>query len=221
MFDALQRARTRLRASSPSELSDILGALVRDIQLEAAVRASEKNPNISRIRWENVEQTVERVGNVGKGTTAWAMLEDWVQLVALETSAAAKERGEDIRQKVTLSTMHSSKGLEFPIVFLCGASDDLLPHAKSIEEAHGAAEAEERRLLYVGITRAKERLFITWARIAHVRHERIRRQRTRFLDELPEGLWISRESDVPSDYEKKLDEKNSKKFEGLRALFGD
>ena len=221
MFAALQKARDGLRAASPSDLSTVLATLVDDIALKAAVRGSERNPNVARIRWENVEETIERVGNFAKGATAWATLEDWVQLVALETSAAAKERPEALRHKVTLSTMHSSKGLEFPVVFLCGASDDLLPHAKSIEEARSAAEAEERRLCYVGITRAKERLFITWARIAHVRNERIRRKRTRFLDDMPEGLWISRESDVPSDYEKKLDEKNSNKFQGLRALFGD
>ena len=221
MFAALDRARRSLRGGVPSDLSGVLTRLTEDIGLQAAVRGSERNPNVARIRWQNVEETIERVGNFTKGETAWATLEDWVQLVALETSAANKDKEEDLRQKVTLTTMHSSKGLEFPIVFLCGASDDLLPHAKSIEEARAAAEAEERRLCYVGITRAKERLIITWARIAHVRHERIRRRRTRFLDDLPEGLWISRESDVPSDYEKKLDEKNSSKFKGLRALLGD
>lgn len=218
MYESLDKARRRLRGAGPTDLSEILRDLIEDLVLERAIKASEKNPNIARIRWQNVTEMLDRVSNFTEGDTAWKALEDWVQLVALETSAAGKEKAEDLRNKVTLTTMHSSKGLEFPIVFLCGASDDLLPHAKSIEEGRSAAEAEERRLCYVGITRAKERLFITWARIAHVRNERIRRKRSRFLEDLPEDLWVSRESNIPSDYEKKLDEKNSVKFEGLRAL---
>ena len=218
MYEALDKARRRLRGAGPTDLSGILRDLIEDLVLERAIKASEKNPNIARIRWQNVTEMLDRVSNFTEGDTAWQALEDWVQLVALETSAAGKEKAEDLRNKVTLTTMHSSKGLEFPIVFLCGASDDLLPHAKSIEEGRAAAEAEERRLCYVGITRAKERLIITWARIAHIRNERIRRKRSRFLEDLPADLWISRESDMPSNYEKKLDEKNSVKFEGLRAL---
>ena len=220
-YDALDRARGRLRTAGPTDVSEILRGLAADIRLEAAVRASEKNPNVGHYRWKAVEDTVNRLTHFTRGDTGWATLEEWVQLVALETSAASKESEEELRHKVTLSTMHSSKGLEFPVVFLCGASDDLLPHAKSIEEARAAAEAEERRLCYVGITRAKERLFITWARIAHVRNERFRRQRTRFLEDLPKGLWVESASDEPSDYEKKLDERNAQGFAGLRALLGD
>jgi DNA helicase-2/ATP-dependent DNA helicase PcrA len=106
----------------------------------------------------------------------------------------AKDRGGEV---VTLTTLHGAKGLEFPVVFVVGLEEELLPHARTlapiatdiIGDAAAAADLdEERRLLYVGITRARERLYLTRARM------RLRRGRaapvtpSRFLQEIPGEL---------------------------------
>jgi DNA helicase-2/ATP-dependent DNA helicase PcrA len=85
-------------------------------------------------------------------------VEEWLQGVAL---VAAADEITDDEGRVTLMTLHIAKGLEYPIVFIIGAEDGVFPHQRSIEE--GDVE-EERRLCYVGITRAMEELYITYAR---------------------------------------------------------
>ena len=68
----------------------------------------------------------------------------------------------DEKAQVTLLTLHNAKGLEFPVVFLAGMEERLFPHSRSLEDEH--MMEEERRLCYVGMTRARKRLFLTWAR---------------------------------------------------------
>ena len=86
---------------------------------------------------------------------------------------------------VLLMTLHSAKGLEFPVVFLAGMEERLFPHARAIDE--GNLE-EERRLCYVGITRAKERLYLTRAKQRRVFSEPMHTQPSRFLEEIPPEL---------------------------------
>ena len=89
--------------------------------------------------------------------------------------------------KVNLMTIHASKGLEFPVVFIAGAEEGLIPHARSVEENGGDVE-EERRLFYVAITRARDKLFISACRKR--RHMQMIRETepSRFLDEIPSNL---------------------------------
>lgn len=93
------------------------------------------------------------------------------------------------RGKVTLMTIHSSKGLEFPLVYLVGFEEGLLPHRRAIEEDAAKGAEEERRLCYVGITRAKVKCVMTFAQMRRRRREMIPRKRSRFCDELPESLY--------------------------------
>ncbi len=88
-------------------------------------------------------------------------------------------------QRVTLSTFHGAKGLEFPLVFLVGLEEGLLP---SREGTRPADPAEERRLFYVGLTRAKRQLFLSWCRTRLVRGKRVDRRPSPFLEELPRGI---------------------------------
>lgn len=88
--------------------------------------------------------------------------------------------------KVTLMTLHSSKGLEFPVVFIVGMEEGLLPHSRSLSDY--AELEEERRLCYVGITRAKERLFLSFARSRMVQGGDFGRVPSRFLADIPEGV---------------------------------
>ncbi len=89
-------------------------------------------------------------------------------------------------QKVSLMTMHSAKGLEFPVVFIAGFEENIIPHFRSILDSDEIDE--ERRLLYVAITRAKEKLYISYARERFQANTPSGRRVSRFFDELPRGV---------------------------------
>lgn len=89
--------------------------------------------------------------------------------------------------KVNLMTIHASKGLEFPVVFIAGAEEGIIPHARSIEESEENVE-EERRLFYVAITRAQDKLFISSCQKRRKMQSTIECEPSRFLDEIPAGL---------------------------------
>lgn len=94
-------------------------------------------------------------------------------------------------EQVTLMTLHAAKGLEFPVVFIAGVEEELLPHARSIQDeldARGGGVEEERRLFYVGITRAKERVILTHARTRALFGTLGFRRPSRFLEEIPREL---------------------------------
>jgi len=105
-------------------------------------------------------------------------------------SHAALEAGEDQADAwedcVQLMTMHSAKGLEFPLVFMCGMEDGLFPHQRSIADPSGLEE--ERRLCYVGITRAMESLYITHAEQRRLHGMDSFAQASRFIAEIPDEL---------------------------------
>src|SRR5581483_8655139 len=94
----------------------------------------------------------------------------------------------DARAGITLMTLHNAKGLEFPIVFLAGMEEGLFPHSRSLNSPDMLEE--ERRLCYVGMTRAQKRLILTWARYRRRfgGGEQERSMRSRFLDEIPPHL---------------------------------
>ncbi|MBE9227295.1 DNA helicase PcrA [Phormidium sp. LEGE 05292] len=97
---------------------------------------------------------------------------------------------EDEQKAVSLMTLHSAKGLEFPVVFLVGMEQGLLPHTRSLDDP--AALEEERRLCYVGITRAQERLYLSYARERRLWGERAPAINSQFLKELPKELLSSK-----------------------------
>lgn len=111
-----------------------------------------------------------------------------------------KEEGE--KNSVTLMTLHAAKGLEFPLVFMVGLEEGLFPHSRSLMDKHELEE--ERRLCYVGMTRAKEKLFLTYAKRRLFFGQRSSNTVSRFIFELPEkvllhnfGTLHSEASDVP------------------------
>src|SRR6185503_13242138 len=97
----------------------------------------------------------------------------------------------DERAQVSLLTLHNAKGLEFPIVFLAGLEEGLFPHSRSLNSE--AMLEEERRLCYVGMTRAEKRLFVTWARYRRRfgGGEQERSTASRFLGEIPGNLMVN------------------------------
>jgi DNA helicase-2/ATP-dependent DNA helicase PcrA len=88
-------------------------------------------------------------------------------------------------EKVTLMTLHNAKGLEYDTVFIIGCEDGAFPHMRALEEG---GEEEERRLCYVGITRAEKRLYLTWARERQLFGRSERNLPSRFIDEIPTEL---------------------------------
>lgn len=114
-------------------------------------------------------------------------------------------------------TLHTSKGLEFPHLFLVGMEEELLPHRTSIEEDN---IEEERRLAYVGITRAQETLTITRAARRRRGGELVRCQPSRFLEELPQDdLYYEGQKDTRSKEEKQ--QHGKAQLANLKAMLGD
>ena len=138
------------------------------------------------------------------------------QVVTRLTLRDMLERGEDDDEanQVQLMTLHASKGLEFPHVFLIGMEEGILPHQTSIDEDN---VAEERRLAYVGITRAQQTLCFTLCKERRQFGELIKPEPSRFLLELPQDdlQW---ERDKPPMTEQQKQEKTAANIANLRAL---
>ncbi|WP_024888897.1 UvrD-helicase domain-containing protein [Luteimonas huabeiensis] len=153
--------------------AELVRSVVERSGLLAAVRAQCKTETQFAMRRGNLEELAgwfEGPRGAGPGELA-------AQL-ALLTHADRDDPGNQVR----LMSLHAAKGLEFRYVFLVGVEDGVLPHEASIDE--GRID-EERRLLYVGITRAKERLWLSYAREATKWGSRMKLTPSRFLDELP------------------------------------
>ena len=97
---------------------------------------------------------------------------------------------------VSLMTLHSAKGLEFPIVFLAGMEDGLFPSYMSITSGEEEDIEEERRLCYVGITRAQEKLYLTYAKSRRIHGMQELSKVSRFIKEIPEELLDRKESNA-------------------------
>ena len=110
-------------------------------------------------------------------------LESFLDHVSLATSIDQDWEGE----KINMMTMHAAKGLEFDVVFLPGWEEGLFPHQKSIEEKGHNGLEEERRLAYVGITRAKKNAIISFSMNRFYQGDWIDSMASRFIDELPEN----------------------------------
>tara|TARA_B110000438_G_C15810910_1_gene649593 strand:- start:693 stop:2732 length:2040 start_codon:yes stop_codon:yes gene_type:complete len=134
------------------------------------------------------EGKLENLKELIKGMHDFENLQSFLEHVALATSVDQNWDGE----KINLMTIHAAKGLEFDVVFLPGWEEGLFPHQKSLEEKGDFALEEERRLAYVGLTRAKNESFISFAMNRLYRGEWVDSLASRFVEELPEEN-ISRE----------------------------
>ncbi|SFQ97290.1 DNA helicase PcrA [Desulfoscipio geothermicus] len=149
----------------------------------------------SRTRLENLQEFYS-VTNEYDQHVVTGNLEDFLAELSLVTDLDQYEEDSD---QVTLMTLHSAKGLEFPIVFMVAMEEGIFPHSRSLEDRHELEE--ERRLCYVGITRAMEQLYLShcWERTlyGHTRSN----EPSRFLHELPPGL-LSKEDRLDKSYSK-------------------
>jgi DNA helicase-2/ATP-dependent DNA helicase PcrA len=115
---------------------------------------------------------------------------DFRELMDALTLQQEDKKEDDNSDHISLMTIHSAKGLEFPYVFLAGVEDDLLPHRNSVEEANGISE--ERRLFYVALTRAKEQLYLSHTLVrSGISRKFETKKLSRFVKEIPEELIAS------------------------------
>ena len=128
------------------------------------------------------ENRLENIKELLSAMKEFDNLESFLEHVALATSIDQDWEGE----KVNMMTMHGSKGLEFDVVFLPGWEEGLFPHQKSIEEKGQNGLEEERRLAYVGITRAKKKALVSFAMNRFYQGNWIDSMASRFIEELPE-----------------------------------
>ena len=128
------------------------------------------------------ENRLENIKELLSAMKEFDNLESFLEHVSLATSVDQEWEGE----KINMMTMHAAKGLEFDVVFLPGWEEGLFPHQKSIEEKGQSGLEEERRLAYVGITRAKKNAIVSFSMNRFYQGDWIDSMASRFVDELPE-----------------------------------
>jgi superfamily I DNA/RNA helicase len=167
--------------------------LIEDIRLYDDLKMASGSLSAAQRRIDNVESmlgTLQRFKDKGKGKEA---LGELLRVLSLETQ---KEEKTDDGDRVVLCTLHGAKGLEFPVCFMVGLEEELLPHARTLNPTakdltdvdHATDISEERRLCYVGITRAQRKLYLTRACQRVSRGRLVPRTPSRFLLEIPDEL---------------------------------
>ncbi len=168
-------------SNSGDKLADIINFVYKASGYEAMLRTGVSKANeLDRNRIENIEELINASHDFDDIT------EFLDQSAINDTKEEPDARdGSDIT-KVSLMTIHSAKGLEFPVVFIAGLEEHLFPHIRSLDNE--LSLEEERRLCYVGITRAKEKLYLTWSKRRRSGKDYKYNMPSRFLREIPEEL---------------------------------
>jgi DNA helicase-2/ATP-dependent DNA helicase PcrA len=182
-YETMDLLRGRVDAGQP--VAEILQALLSESGYLEALEAERTVEAEGRI--ENLEAFSEAAAEFDRnreveGDSETPALEEFLQQISLLSD---QDSIEDEQELVTLMTVHNAKGLEYDTVFVVGCEDGSFPHMRALEEG---GEEEERRLCYVAITRARQRLYMTWARERRLFGRAERNVPSRFIDELPVEL---------------------------------
>jgi DNA helicase-2/ATP-dependent DNA helicase PcrA len=176
-MSVMERLRERVEGGAPA--GEVLDEVLRETGYVEALQVERTIEAQGRI--ENLEELV-RVAREYQAMAEDPSLGEFLQQISLLADADNLRDDEGL---VTLMTLHNAKGLEFPVVFVIGCEDGVFPHSRALDE--GTLE-EERRLCYVGITRAMRQLTLTYARRRNAFGEQSYGLRSRFLDEIPREL---------------------------------
>ncbi len=149
---------------------------------EYVVRFKEENTPEAQGRIDNLEEFANAIRQFEQERGDEATLTNFLEEMALVSDADQMSEGDDF---VTLMTLHISKGLEYPVVFIVGMEEGLFPSARSIDASDPTSVEEERRLAYVGMTRARQRLFLSHVRTRRVWGQEQMHPPSRFLKEIP------------------------------------
>lgn len=171
--------------------SDIVAEVLAKSGLLEELQKSVDPQDQSRV--ENLSQLQSTAAEYEQNTPD-ATLGGFLETTALVADSDQLPNGNEDSGKVTMMTLHTAKGLEYPVVFLTGLEQGTFPHSRSLEDT--AELSEERRLAYVGITRAKRRLYITRAAVRAQWGQANEMLPSQFLEEIPDELidWKRRET---------------------------
>jgi len=169
------------RAAESEPVADTVRQLLRDLDYRDWLRQTSNSDKVAEQRWENVGELLAWLEKLQQDEVRGGDLGQVVSHLSL-MDIIERQDEDEAGDRVALMTLHGAKGLEFPHVFLAGMEEELLPHHSSIEEGD---ISEERRLAYVGLTRAQRTLVMTCAERRRRGGELSRCEPSRFLQELP------------------------------------
>ena len=194
--------KTRAKSSAPaSKIGGMISRIVSETGL--FLRLEQSSSEKARDAADNIRELIASVpgmesrirGNLAAefpeadSVPLMEAIRVYIESISLLSDADTTDEGAGM---VSLMTLHSAKGLEFPVVFLCGLEERLFPHIRTMESSHGVEE--ERRLFYVGLTRAKDRCYLSYAMNRRFGGYNQPMQRSRFIREIPSELLAFEET---------------------------
>ena len=196
-YDAMMLLRQRVEHAS---LPDLVRAVVENSGMIEKLKESGKAEDAMRV--ENLQEFVTVAASFERRRPD-AGLVDFLEHIALISDI---DQADDLSGSVSLMTLHSAKGLEFPVVFLASMEEGIFPHQRSISSGDEREIEEERRLAYVGLTRAEKLLYISHAFHRTIYGETRRQAPSRFLRDLPEELLDRQQRYTDSAQPRMLDD---------------
>jgi DNA helicase II / ATP-dependent DNA helicase PcrA len=191
-YETMEGLRARTESASVAGLLEAVlneTGYLEALAAERTVEAEGRAENLEALVAGAAEFDIEREQ---EGESEVPPVEEYLQQISLYSD---QDSLEDKQEQVTLMTLHNAKGLEYDAVFVVGCEDGSFPHMRALEEG---GEEEERRLCYVAITRARERLYMTWARERRLFGRTEHNLPSRFIDELPAELAERHQKSVAS-----------------------
>jgi len=198
----------RLRIREFINMLDLLRNFLNDHNIDETIEELwEKTSYVKELALENTIESLNRIDNLNEFLTvvrefeeshnaveenAKLGLHDFLQEISL---VAEIDNYDENADTVTLMTLHNAKGLEFPVIFIVGLEEGIFPHIRSITGSYDDVE-EERRLCYVGITRAREKVFLSSSILHYIYGDQRERLISRFINEIPEELFIDENNNL-------------------------
>ncbi len=198
-----------------STLSALTLELLQELRLFQHLHREYKNPNEAKSRIDNLSSLVNAIEQYERRVDR-PSLDDYLERISLDSRNDDDDQ-DDEKDHVTLITLHGAKGLEYPVVFLVGMEDGFLPFYRQGEEPD---VEEERRLCYVGITRAKQRLYLFRALERRRFGRNLERDPSRFLADIPKELtfFLQAEQQRQAQTEEERDKKFKSFFSEINSL---
>ena len=209
-FHTLMCELTQMAIKNDSRPSIIVKNILDSTGLLDELKRSEDEQDLNRV--ENLSQ-LQSVASEYEQNADEVTLAGFLEQTALVADSDQLPTSSEDTGKITLMTLHTAKGLEYPVVFLTGMEQGTFPHSRSMDNE--SELSEERRLAYVGITRAKQRLYLTYASVRSQWGDAMDMIPSQFLDEIPEDLihWNSKKPSYDYDSDDDFDDEVDDDFD--------